>query len=215
MDMHRPRLTRALALASLVWVAGCADSITSPDDVLVMDDEMTLFMAEASAASATAAPAERAAAAVAHAKALLERASAFLRTQPDLSAGVQALLSDAAVACTRAEASLASGNLQLTIRAAMACGNMAREAVFLARAERLSQLHDRAASAVGEARRLVEAAAAVINSSSPEQARTVLEWARNELAQAEAALESRRFGEALGRATRASVMAERLLRVFG
>jgi hypothetical protein len=218
MNAPRPRLARVLALASLLWVAGCADSITLPDEVLVLDDEMTLFMAEASGAAtatSTASPAERAAAAVAHAKSVLERVIAALATHPGRTAEVRALLGEAAAACARAEAFLANGNLQFTVRAAMTCANQAREAVFLARTEHQSQLLDRATAAVSEARRLLEAATAVLDADSPEQAHAVLARARDELALAELALEARRLGEALGRANRASVVAERILRVFG
>lgn len=209
------RLLPALLLFSAFVVAGCSDQdVTAPADPLLLDDDMALFMAEVPVAT-TRAPEERAQAAVDHGKAVLARATELLASHQGFTSAVEDLLTGAEAACERAEGHLANGNLRVAVHAAMTCANLAREAVFLARSERLANMQDRAASAIAEAEALVAAAAARVSDDAPEAAHVALERAREALALATVALEERRFNQAVALANRASVLAERILRVLG
>jgi hypothetical protein len=208
----------SFALLPVFWMAGCSDAVTGPDEVMVLDNELALFVAEATGTPAAAAAAptqERVEAAVAHAKSVLQRARDFLQTQRGVSTEVRALLAQADRACQRAEASLAGGNAAMTVRAAMACANQAREAVFLARAERMAAMQDRASAAIAEAQRLLTAAAPLVGDGAPEGAKVQLAVAQRALTSAVEALEAGRFAEAIARATQVSVIAERIIRVLG
>jgi hypothetical protein len=218
MTNKTPRWLASLAILPVFWLAGCSDAVTSPDALPVLDNELVLFVAEATGTPPTSAAApsqERVAAAVAHAKSVLQRARDFLQTQRGVSPEVRALLTQADRACQRAEASLGDGNAAMTIRAAMVCANQAREAVFLARAERMAAMQDRANSAVAEAQRLMAAAAPLVGEGAPEGAKVQLAVAQRALDSATQALEAGRFAEAIARATQVSVIAERIIRVLG
>lgn len=206
---------RPLVLLPWLWLAGCSDAVTGPEEVAVIESDLVLFLAEATGASAATANPERIKAAVVHAQSVLQRAKDFLQTQQGISQDVRALLVQADRACARAEASLEGGNANTTLRAAITCANLAREAVFLARAERIATVQDRATAVISEAQRLVAAAAPLVKDSAPEGVKVQLAHAQRELTLAAEALEARRFAEAIARATRASVIAERIIRAFG
>jgi hypothetical protein len=201
-------------LALLLVSAGCSDSVTTPNESMALDAESALFLAEASV-SMNAAPETRAAAAVAHAGTILARAQEAISKAQGVSPEVLALLAEASGGCARAQAALDAQSYRVAVMAAMGCANLAREAVLRAQAERRTAMTERAATAVADASALVTAAAALVNESSPEGAKTVLARAQEELARAQAALEARRFPEAISRAARAGAAAQRILAVLG
>lgn len=210
---RRPLRSVALLLPAL-WLIGCSDSLTAPEESLALDADAAFFLAETSV-SMDASPQARAGVAVAHARDILVRATAAIGARPGVSAEVLALIAEAGSACVRADEHLASGAFRASVAAAMSCANLAREAVLRAGAERRTELRDRASAAVASAQALVSAAAAKVQSDSPEQAKVVLARAQSELALAVAALEAGRLGEAVGRAARAGAMAQRILSVLG
>jgi hypothetical protein len=205
-------LVRGLGVLLVLVMAACEGSVTEPEAV-VFDEDAEFFLAEAGATQAAANPGERVAAAVAHAEAVLERARAFVGDRP--SAEVAGLLRQAEVACGNAREALDADRLRAAVMGSIRCAGLAREAAFQAQSERRAGMDARAGAAVAAASDLVAQAAALVTESAPPMAQRVLQAARQNLAEATAALEAGRSLEAMARARLAGALAQRILHALG
>ncbi|TVP46677.1 MAG: hypothetical protein EA350_06685 [Gemmatimonadales bacterium] len=200
-----PALVLALSLAA------CDGAPTEPV-APPFDTDVEFFLAEAGT-SERASRGERATAAVAHAHALLERASAFVSEHPSEEA--ERILALARSACESADEALQAGRWVAAAQGSLRCATGARMAVLQARADGTGHLEVRAEQAVERAGELVARAAALVHSSTPPRAAQLLADAEGHLAEARRALGAGQFGDAIARAVRAGMLAQRIIQVLG